>query len=182
MSKAYTKPAYVVHNHFGKETREHPALRFIEALAQWFDQPDHSNKEDFFVDSWSIKTPDGEHWDEGLESYEDAIEKFYKGPFAKYKHNVFTLIAIESEDGYDTYTQANVAANLTGKAAKGEQKVKDSHGEEWDVLVPVFFHHELVKVPGAPHEGLKCSHVKIFKDTGVVNAKLEARGEKGSVY
>lgn len=163
------------------ESRKHPVLQWIEEFTEWFDQPDHSNAEDFFDTNYSVKTPDGEHWDDGLDGYQEAVVKFYHDPFTKYKHFPFVIVVTEMEGGkgHEYFTHTDLYVNLKGKAAKGEKKVSDHHGQEWDALVPIFYHAELIHVPGAPHGGMKLGHVKIFKDTGVVNALLQARGEKG---
>ena len=160
MSQAHIEKhvAYVVHGELDAKARTIAPYGYMEDLLAFFDSADHGNVADYYHEDFSVNTPHAEKHTHGHGAFADSVGKFFIGPFKEFKHLDYTRTAVQTKEGWDMYTRAEIYANLKGDPLPHERRIKDDSGREWDVVVPVFYYHELIKVQGAPH----CKHWKTW--------------------
>jgi len=87
------------------------------------------------------------------------------------------IVVHDNKEGWEMLAQATLYANLVGEPAKGEVKVKDGKGKEWDMGVPSAFRVIYAKDDGAKNgTGVLIKREELMSDSGVAMGMLLKRG------
>ena len=174
MSSAQTQPAFVHNGPWDAHSRQHPAMKWMEAFALDFDATkDHAFAPKWYSADWTLRKPDGKVA-QGREAGIAALQEVY-GPFPRWYHEPGQLICTEDGEGWQMMGQAMVYANLGGKPAEGETPVKDLQGREWDLVVPSamrFWYRKVEEGPGN-EGGVVLSRTEIHTDSGADGVDVE---------
>jgi hypothetical protein len=132
MTSFPTVPAFVHHGGWNDTTRKHPATKMMEIITEEFDRTNKLNPKWYAADTSYHKADGAEHF--GLTEVMAATEQDY-GLFTSHYHEPHSIMCIETDDGYKMLGQAKLFGNLPGDPAKGEKRVEDRLGREWDVCI-----------------------------------------------
>ena len=173
MASAPSVPAFVYAGTWSETTRKHPAMKFMEAATHDFDANGPTAK--WYTSDPSFQKADGSEY-HGLEQTVSAFKELY-GAFTSYHHEPYFLICSATDEGYEMLGQAKLFANLPGKAAAGESKVKDPSGKEWDMAVPGAFHFWYVPDEKAENgQGMGIKRTEVMCDGSVPMGIMLKRG------
>jgi len=174
---SYSTPAFVSYGTWGPETRKNPAMKWMEDYTvNVIDKQQWSLPySEYHADDFSVLKPDGNEVEGGEQAWA-AIKELYS-PFTEHLHEPFFLSCHETDYGWEMIGQAMVYANLQGKQAAGEQKVKDLTGKEWDIKVPGGFRFQYVKDAKAKNGGgIVLRMTQIMSDSGPAMMGMMKRG------
>ena len=172
-----TQPAFVHYGSWDDTTRKHPAMKFMEAYTNWFEENHFKEPAPtaWLTKDTSMVLADGRAFN-GADAVWAAQPLTY-GPFVQYYHQPYFVICVEIDDGYEMIGQATVFANLPGEPTGDEQKAADDKGRKWDVGVPGAFRFIYKKEPGAKNGlGFLLHRTEIMADSGPVVVKMLKRG------
>ncbi|KPI37794.1 uncharacterized protein AB675_106 [Cyphellophora attinorum] len=168
-----TSPAFVHTGDWDAETRKHPAMEFFERYTNTLDsglQTMGSQLNDWHTPDFEYVAANGSST-KGTQEAFNALSQSY-APLAKFHHEPFFLIAIESGNSgdYEMIGCATVYINLPGK--EEEKKVKDGKGESWEMSLPGAFKFYYKK----EGQGFKLKQTQVFSDSGPVVMGLLKKG------
>ena len=135
MEKEANETVQVHSGPWDAETREHPAMKWLEDYtvncidSRAFDKPYSV----WHSDDFSLLKTDGTEIKGGKEAWASVGELF--APFTSHLHQPMYACCTETKNGYEMLAQAWIFANFPGVASAEEQKHKDAQGKEWDMKV-----------------------------------------------
>jgi hypothetical protein len=98
-----------------------------------------------------------------------SLQKEVYGHFSEHLHDPEFLVAWDTQDGWGMLGIATLYWNL---AAKGDKKVKDKSGKEWDGKGPAAFRFGYVKGT----EGIRLERTEIMADSAGAVVEMLKRG------
>lgn len=156
------------------ETRNHPAIKWIEQYTYAFDennsQPEPAS--DWYTDDISFRKPDGTEV-QGIDKVVAEAAEVH-GPFTKFIHVPYWLSCWETSDGWEMIGKADLYANMQGQPTADEKTVT-SRGEQWQVSLPAWFHFWYTKSPESKH-GILIQRCEMMTDTMPAVQILTKRG------
>ncbi len=170
-----TQPAFVMRDDWNDESRNHPAMKWMEDYTRMFDQRGYNQEKwtDWFTEDMVLTKADGSVH-KGEAAWEASKEVY--SAFTEYMHLPYFCVTIDTDDGWEMVGQAHIYGNLPGQRGEGEPpKVKDSRdGKEWEVRIPGAFRFHYVK--GKGKHGMALSATDLHGDSMPVGMTLIKRG------
>ncbi|KAG9563049.1 hypothetical protein KCU71_g1147, partial [Aureobasidium melanogenum] len=173
---SYATPAFVHYGDWDETTRKEPSQKWFEKIVhEIFDAHKWNTPySELYTDDMELLKPDGSTV-KGVKEAWAAVAQLY-GPFTTQSTQPFYMVVTETDYGWEMIGQAWIYGNLLGEPAKGEQKVMDNSGKEWDVGMAGGFRFQYRKVDGAKHGDMLLQMVQIMSDTGPLLMRMMGRG------
>jgi hypothetical protein len=179
MSSAANPNALIHYGDWDDHTRSHPALKFLEKFVyywdgrEWTDNPETSAQ--WLTSDFVLRQANG-NVVIGVDAAIAAAHTNYR-PLTAHLHEPTYIVIHDSTGGWEMIGQATLYANLMGEPVKGEVKVKDGKGKEWDMGVPSAFYVTFAKDDGAKNGmGVLIKKEELMSDSGVAMGILLKRG------
>ncbi|KXS98869.1 hypothetical protein AC578_10872 [Pseudocercospora eumusae] len=166
-----TKPVFLHHGDWDDETRQHPALKFMEDYTKAFDNKFYNSEpySKYMTDDHILIRSTGQT-DQGGEASLAALKNEIYAPFADYHHEGIFEVAFETEQGWGMIGIATLWWNL---AVPGDgPKQKDGKGKEWEGGTPAAFKFAYRKTG----DGIKISETRIMADPSAAMVAMVKRG------
>lgn len=178
---ASTQPAFVHHGDWDDHTRSNPAMKWMEQYTIAYET---SGVRDRPYTEWNTEDNTFIASDGTVSKGEAGFEanKAAYAPLAKFHHEPYFVVCVETDYGWEMIGQARIYANLAGERGADEPpKIKDNatgngKGEEWDVMVPGAFRFEYVKDDKGVHDGIRLRKTEIMADNLPVVMTMAKRG------